>query len=54
VLRYLASAVSQREISSELCVSLNAVKTHCRAISRKLGVGDRHSAVPAAGEIQLL
>jgi len=54
VLRYLPSAMSQREISSELYVSLNTVKTHCRAIYRKLGVGDRHSAVQAARELQLL
>jgi len=54
VLRYLPSAMSQREISSELFVSLNTVKTHCRAIYRKLGVGDRKSAVQTARELQLL
>jgi LuxR family maltose regulon positive regulatory protein len=48
VLRYLPSKMSQREIASELFVSLNTVKTHCRAIYRKLGVGDRKAAVQAA------
>lgn len=34
VLRYLPSTMSQRDIASELFVSLNTVKTHCRAIQR--------------------
>ncbi|MEM7284788.1 MAG: LuxR C-terminal-related transcriptional regulator [Actinomycetota bacterium] len=54
VLRYLPSQLSQREIASELYVSLNTVKTHCRAIYRKLGTGDRKAAVQAARDAGLL
>ena len=54
VLRYLPTRMSQREISSELFVSLNTVKTHCGAIYRKLGVGDRKAAVQAARDMDLL
>jgi LuxR family maltose regulon positive regulatory protein len=54
VLRYLPTQLSQRDISSELYVSLNTVKTHCSAIYRKLGVGDRKSAVQAARDLLLL
>ncbi|MGI9612498.1 MAG: LuxR C-terminal-related transcriptional regulator [Acidimicrobiales bacterium] len=54
VLRLLPSRLSQRDIASELFVSLNTVKTHCRAIYRKLGVGDRKTAVQAARDLELL
>ena len=54
VLRYLPTKLSQRDISGELYVSLNTVKTHCSAIFRKLGVGDRKSAVQAARDLHLL
>ena len=48
VLRYLPSRLSQREIASELYVSFNTVKTHCKAIYRKLDVDGRKAAVHAA------
>jgi LuxR family maltose regulon positive regulatory protein len=54
VLRYLPSGLSQREIAGQLYVSLNTTKTHCRAIYRKLGVGDRKAAVQAARDLSLL
>lgn len=54
VLRYLPASLSQRDIASELYVSLNTVKTHCRAVYRKLGVGDRKAAVQAARDLNLL
>ncbi|MEL6985693.1 MAG: LuxR C-terminal-related transcriptional regulator, partial [Actinomycetota bacterium] len=54
VLRYLPSPMSQREIANELYVSLNTVKTHCKAIYRKLAVGDRKAAVQAARDAGLL
>lgn len=54
VLRYLPSRMSQREIANELYVSLNTVKTHCKAIYRKLGTGDRKAAVQAARDVGLL
>lgn len=54
VLRHLPTGSSQREIASELYVSLNTVKTHCRGIYRKLGVGDRKAAVQAARDMHIL
>lgn len=54
VLRYLPGGLSQRDIARELYVSINTVRTHCRAIYRKLGVGDRHAAVQAARDHGLL
>jgi LuxR family transcriptional regulator, maltose regulon positive regulatory protein len=48
VLRLLASKLSQREIAAELYVSFNTVKTHTRAIFRKLGVASRAEAVDRA------
>jgi LuxR family maltose regulon positive regulatory protein len=54
VLRLLASKLSQREIAGELYVSFNTVKTHTRAIFRKLGVDSRADAVDRARELGLL
>jgi LuxR family maltose regulon positive regulatory protein len=54
VLRHLPTSMSQRDIASELYVSPNTVKTHCRAIYRKLGVSDRRAAVQAARDLHLL
>lgn len=54
VLRYLPSQLTQRDIANELYVSLNTVRTHCKAIYRKLGVGDRKAAVQAARDHDLL
>jgi LuxR family maltose regulon positive regulatory protein len=51
VLHHLPTTMSQREIAAELYVSLNTVKTHCRAVYRKLGVGDRKAAVQAARDL---
>src|SRR6185312_1705124 len=41
VLRLLASDLSQREIGSELFLSMNTVKTHTRSLYAKLGVSSR-------------
>ena len=54
VLRYLPTKLSQRDIASELYVSPNTVKTHCAAIYRKLGVGDRKAAVQTARDLGIL
>ncbi|MEM7337646.1 MAG: LuxR C-terminal-related transcriptional regulator [Actinomycetota bacterium] len=54
VLHYLPSQLTQRDIANELFVSLNTVRTHCKAIYRKLGVGDRTAAVQAARDHGLL
>src|ERR671930_1021951 len=53
VLRLLASKLSQREIAGELYVSFNTVKTHTRAIFRKLGAASRAEAVARARELRL-
>ena len=54
LLRYLPSGLNQRDIAQELYVSINTVPTHCRAIYRKLGVGDRHAAIQTARDHRLL
>ncbi len=54
VLRYLPTALSQREIASELFVSANTVKTHSGAIYRKLAVNNRKAAVQVARDLGLL
>ena len=41
VLRYLESRLTTSEIGNELYVSVNTVRTHAKAVYRKLGVGSR-------------
>jgi LuxR family maltose regulon positive regulatory protein len=45
VLRQLLGTLSLREIGRQLDVSQNTVKTHTRAIYRKLGVSTRRDAI---------
>ena len=54
VLRLLASELSAREIGSRLFLSANTVRTHTRAIYRKLGVNSRAEAVARATLLDLL
>ena len=54
VLRYLPTMMSNQEIASELFVSVNTVKTHLKAIYRKLDVADRREAVRRARTLELL
>jgi LuxR family transcriptional regulator, maltose regulon positive regulatory protein len=54
VLRYLPTMMSNQEIASELFVSVNTVKTHLKAIYRKLDVADRREAVRRARKLELL
>jgi LuxR family maltose regulon positive regulatory protein len=54
VLRLLATRLSRREVGQRLYVSLNTVKTHQRALYRKLGVENRAGAVARARELDLL
>jgi LuxR family maltose regulon positive regulatory protein len=54
VLRLLATRLSRREIGQRLYVSLNTVKTHQRALYRKLGVENRAAAVARARGLGLL
>ena len=49
VLGFLPTMLKSGEIASDLFVSVNTVKSHLRAIYRKLGVGNRRDAV---GKIQ--
>ena len=53
VLGLLATRLSRREIGQRLYVSLNTVKTHQRAVYRKLGVENRTAAVTRARELGL-
>jgi len=48
VLRLLATDLTQREISEQLYLSLNTVKTHVKTIYRKLGSSSREDAVRRA------
>jgi LuxR family transcriptional regulator, maltose regulon positive regulatory protein len=54
VLRLLPSPLSAREIAGELFVSLNTVKTHLKAIYRKLGASSREDAVERGRELRLI
>jgi LuxR family maltose regulon positive regulatory protein len=54
VLRLLDTDLSRREIGAQLFVSLNTVKTHMRAILRKLGASGRDEAVERARSLGLL
>ena len=49
IMRYLSSHLTNEEIAADLCLSVNTVKTHLRAIYRKLGVSSRRAAIAAAG-----
>lgn len=53
VLALLPSLLSAGEIADELTVSVNTVKSHIRAIYRKLGVSTRRDAVRRAHERRL-
>jgi DNA-binding CsgD family transcriptional regulator len=44
VLRLMSTKLSRREIAAHLYVSINTVKTHQRAVFRKLEVADRAGA----------
>jgi LuxR family transcriptional regulator, maltose regulon positive regulatory protein len=54
VLQFLPSHLSIREIAERLYVSPNTVKTHARAVYRKLDASSRAEAVVRAHEIGLL
>jgi LuxR family transcriptional regulator, maltose regulon positive regulatory protein len=54
VLRLLAGELSQREIGAQLFLSVNTVKTHTRALYRKLGATSREAAVARAMALGLL
>jgi len=54
VLRMLSSGQSQREIAASLYVSQNTVKTHTRALYRKLRASSRDEALSRAQELGLV
>jgi LuxR family maltose regulon positive regulatory protein len=45
VLRYLSSQLDAAEIADLLYISVNTVRSHIKAIYRKLGVNSRSEAV---------
>ena len=54
VLDYLPTMMSNAEIAQQLLVSVNTVKTHLKAVYRKLGVERRRDAVIRARQLELL
>lgn len=54
VLRLLQGTLSLRDIGRELYLSPNTIKTHTRALYRKLGVSDRQDAVAKARELGIM
>jgi LuxR family transcriptional regulator, maltose regulon positive regulatory protein len=54
VLRLLPSRLSQREIGDELFLSLNTIKSHVRAIFRKLDATSRREAVDTSRKLGLI
>lgn len=54
VLQLLNSRLSLREISQELYVSLNTIKSHTRAIYRKLNASTRLEAVQRGRDLAIL
>ena len=54
VLRYLASRLDSSEIAAALYISVNTVRSHVKAVYRKLGVNARPDAVERGRELGLL
>ena len=54
VLAYLPRRIKQRDIATELYITMNTLKTHVASIYRKLGVSDRDEAATRASELGLL
>jgi LuxR family transcriptional regulator, maltose regulon positive regulatory protein len=54
ILRYLPTMMSNQEIAGELFVSVNTIKTHLKAIYRKLDAPGRREAVGRARELGLM
>ena len=48
ILRHILAGETQHQISMELCVSPNTIKTQVRSIYRKLGAASRHEVIDRA------
>jgi LuxR family maltose regulon positive regulatory protein len=54
VLQYLPTLMSNAEIAQGLHLSINTVKSHLKAVYRKLGVVGRRDAVLRGRELELI
>nr|MDJ0952337.1 LuxR C-terminal-related transcriptional regulator [Acidimicrobiia bacterium] len=54
VLRLLPTRMTNQRIADELFISINTVKTHLKAIYRKLDAENRNGAVDAAVTMRLV
>jgi len=54
VLRYLCSRLTYEEIAAALYLSLNTLKTHVKAVYRKLEVVSRADAVTVGRSLRLI
>ena len=54
ILGYLPSLMSNQEIAGTMMISVNTVKTHLKAIYRKLDAPARSQAVDRARELTLI
>jgi LuxR family maltose regulon positive regulatory protein len=54
VLQYLPTLMSNAEIAAGLHLSINTVKSHLKAVYRKLGVEGRRDAVLRGRELELI
>jgi LuxR family maltose regulon positive regulatory protein len=54
VLRYLSSRLTNAEIAAALYISVNTLKSHVKAIYRKLAVSSRADAVEAGRNLRLI
>jgi LuxR family maltose regulon positive regulatory protein len=54
VLRHISEMLSTAEVASEMYISVNTVKTHLRAIYRKLAAAHRGEAVRRARQLELI
>ena len=54
MLRYLASRLDVTEIADVLFLSVHTVRSHVKAIYRKLGVERRRDALLKARQVELL
>jgi LuxR family maltose regulon positive regulatory protein len=54
ILRYLSGRLTYKEIAALLYISVNTLKSHVRAVYRKLNVDSRSSAVRTGRSLRLL